>query len=159
MYFEVNSTNPVVKAVIAGTAPQPAKLAAARGMLPLPQNDLLEILVALATGSDAELAETARQTLSAQDDSALKTAVGSSEIAPRVLDFFVDFDDLPVEIHETILQNPKTPDHSIVKFGGIQDVISTPSHCSSGTIARCFSASQLRQCRRPAVQGQGQAGC
>ena len=40
MYFEVNSTNPVVKAVIAGTAPQPAKLAAARGMLPLPQNDL-----------------------------------------------------------------------------------------------------------------------
>jgi len=116
MYFEVNSTNPVVKAIVAGTAPQPAKLAAARGMLPLPQNDLLEILVALATGSDAELAETARQTLSAQDDSALKSAVGSSEVAPRVLDFFVDFDDLPIEIHETILQNPRTPEHSIVKF-------------------------------------------
>ncbi len=130
MYFEVNSTNPVVKAVIAGTAPQPAKLAAARGMLPLAQNDLLEILVALATGNDAELAETARQTLSAQDNSALKSAVGSSEVAPRVLDFFVDFDDLPVEIHETILQNPRTPEHSIVKFarkttnGGLLELVS-----------------------------------
>jgi len=130
MYFEVNSTNPVVKAVVAGTAPQPAKLAAARGMLPLPQNDLLEILVALATGNDAELAETARQTLSAQDDLALKDAVGSNEIAPRVLDFFVDFDDLPVEIHETILQNPRTPEHSVVKFarkttnGGLLELVS-----------------------------------
>ncbi len=116
MNFEVNSTNPVVKAVISGTAPSPAKLAAARGMLPLPQNDLLEILVALAAGSDAELAGIARETLSAQDDSALKEAVGSNEIAPRVLDFFVDYGDLPVEIHEAILQNPKTPEQTIVKF-------------------------------------------
>ena len=38
-----------MKAIITGTAPQPARLAAARGLLPLPQNDLLEILVALTT--------------------------------------------------------------------------------------------------------------
>src|SRR5215207_6289957 len=116
MNFEVNSTNPVVIAVIAGTAPPPAKLAAARGMLPLAQNDLLEILVALANGADTELAETARQTLSAQDNSMLKEAVASSEVAPRVLDFFVDYAELPVEIHEAILQNPKTPEQTIVKF-------------------------------------------
>jgi hypothetical protein len=116
MNFEVNSTNPVVQAVIAGTAPPPAKFAAARGMLPLAQNDLLEILVALAEGSDAELAETARQTLSAQDDSALREAVESSEAAPRVLDFFANFDNLPVEIHEAILQNPKTPEQTILQF-------------------------------------------
>jgi hypothetical protein len=116
MNFEVNSTNPVVQAVIAGTAPPPAKFAAARGILPLPQNDLLEILVALAAGGDVELAQIARETLSAQEDSAIKTAVGSSEVAPRVLDFFADYENLPVEIHEMILQNPKTPEQSIVKF-------------------------------------------
>ena len=45
MSSEIASSNPVVKAVIEGTAPRPAQLAAARGSLPLPQTDLLEILV------------------------------------------------------------------------------------------------------------------
>ena len=116
MIFEVNSTNPVVKAVIAGTAPPPAKLAAARGMLPLSQNDLLEILVALASGDDADLAGIARETLATQDDAMLKQVVASDEVAPRVLDFFADYENLPVEIQEALLQNPKTPEQSIVKF-------------------------------------------
>ena len=45
MSFEIESTNPVVKAVVEGTAPRPAQIAAARGILPLPTNDLLEILI------------------------------------------------------------------------------------------------------------------
>lgn len=142
MNFEVNSTNPVVKAVIAGTAPQPAKLAAARGMLPLTQNDLLEILVALAAGSDAELAETARQTLSSQENAALRQAVASSEIAPRVLDFFVDFGNLPVEIHEAILQNPKTPEQSIVKFA---------RKTTKGELLELISFNQQRLIQTPAI--------
>jgi hypothetical protein len=116
MNFEVNSTNPVVKAVITGTAPPPAKLAAARGMLPLPQNDLLEVLVALATGDDPELAESARKTLSSQDREILQTAIGSGEIAPRVLDFFAGAENLPNEISEAIIQNPRTPEESIIKL-------------------------------------------
>ncbi len=116
MNFEVNSTNPVVKAIITGTAPHPAKLAAARGMLPLAQNDLLEILVALASGTDAELAESARQTILSQETPALKDAVGSNEIAPQVLDFFADYENLPNEICEAIVQNTRTPEESIVKL-------------------------------------------
>ena len=45
MSSEITSSNPVVKAVIDGSAPRPARLAASRGILPLPQTDLLEILV------------------------------------------------------------------------------------------------------------------
>ena len=142
MNFEVNSTNPVVKAVIAGTAPHPAKLAAARGMLPLAQHDLLEILVVLAAGADAELAGVARQTLSAQDNSALKDAVASSEVAPRVLDFFVDFHNLPDEIHEAILQNPKTPEQSIVKFA---------RQTNKGDLLELISFNQQRLIQNPAI--------
>ncbi len=142
MNFEVNSTNPVVKAVITGTAPPPAKLAAARGMLPLPQNDLLEILVALAAGSDSELARIARETLSAQDDSAIKQAVGSNEIAPRVLDFFVDFENLPAEIYETILQNPKTPEQTIVKFA---------RKTTKGDLLELISFNEQRLIQNPAI--------
>jgi len=116
MNFDVHSTNPVVKAVISGTAPQPARNAAARGMLPLPQNDLLEILVALAVGTDKELADNARNTLHSQEKSVLQNAMHSTEIAPRVLDFFAGADNLPVELCEAIVQNPATPEESIVKL-------------------------------------------
>jgi hypothetical protein len=76
---EVNSTNPVVKAIVAGTAPRPAQLAAARGILPLPQTDLLEILVALAGGADTELAENARNTLVSRDASELAAIVNQTK--------------------------------------------------------------------------------
>ena len=116
MNFEVNSTNPVVKAIIGGTAPQPVKMAAARGMLPLAQNDLLEILVALADNPDAALADNARQTISSQISTSLKDVIQSREVAPRVLDFFSDYEDLPNEICEAIVQNARTPEQSIVKL-------------------------------------------
>ena len=67
MDLEIDSANPAVKAIITGTAPRPAQLAAARGILPLPQNDLLEVLVALTKSDDAELAQNAQSTLAAQD--------------------------------------------------------------------------------------------
>lgn len=142
MNFEVNSTNPVVKAVIMGTAPQPAKLAAARGMLPLPQNDLLEILVALATGTDAELAESARQTISSQETAALQSAVQSSEVAPRVLDFFADSDNMPKGIYEAILQNPLTPEESFVKFA---------RKTTDGELLELISFNQQRLIGTPAI--------
>ena len=115
MNVEVNSTNPVVKAIVSGTAPQPARLAAARGMLPLPQSDLLEILVALSSENDAELAETASRTLLSQDKVELENAVKSDEIAPQVLAYFAGQDNPPRPIHEAILMNPKTPTDSIIK--------------------------------------------
>ncbi|MGI8787215.1 MAG: hypothetical protein ACR2HG_05580 [Pyrinomonadaceae bacterium] len=116
MNVEINSTNPVVKAIISGTAPRPAQLAAARGVLPLPQTDLLEILVALAEQTDAELAENARQTLAAQDQNELENIFKSDESAPQVLAYFAGQDNQPKLIHEAILANPKTPTASIINF-------------------------------------------
>ncbi len=116
MNFEINSTNPVVKAVISGTAPPPARLAAARGMLPLPQTDLLEILVALAAQDNAELAETAGKTLAAQNPDELETVFKSDEIAAPVLSYFVEKHDESRAVYEAILSNPKTPAASIVNF-------------------------------------------
>ncbi len=116
MNFEVNSLNPVVKAIVGGTAPRPAQLAAARGILPLPQSDLLEVLVALSQSVDAELAESAAKTLAAQDQNELGNTIKSSEIAPPVLAYFAGRENMPSEIHETILANPKTPSAAIIQF-------------------------------------------
>ena len=116
MSFEITSTNPIVKAVISGTAPRPAQLAAARGILPLPQGDLLEILVALSSGSDAELAQTAQATLDSQDQGALQNLFAAQETAPQVLDFFSRRDNLPKETYEAILTNPNTPSSAVTNF-------------------------------------------
>ncbi len=116
MSFEIYSSNPAVKAVISGAAPRPAQIAAARGILPLSQPDLLEILVALAQGNDAELSQTAQNTLAGQDRTELGKIVRSSEISPAILSFFAETEDLPKEIHEGILGNPKTPTAAVAKF-------------------------------------------
>jgi len=57
MSANITSTNPVVQAIISGRAPQAARMAAARGLLPLPQADLLEALVALSASEEAFLRE------------------------------------------------------------------------------------------------------
>ena len=116
MSDEITSVNPVVKAIIAGTAPRPAQVAAARGMLPLPQSDLFEVLAALAHQTDAELAETAQKTLASQDRDELEIFLKSDEAAPTVLAYFAAQDDQPKPIHEAVLSNPKTPAAAIIKF-------------------------------------------
>ena len=116
MSDEINSVNPVVRAIIAGTAPRPAQIAAARGMLPLPQGDLLEILAALVHRNDAELAKTARETLASQSRDELEIFLGSNEAAPSVLTYFAAQGDQPKQIHEAILSNPKTPSAAVVKL-------------------------------------------
>jgi hypothetical protein len=116
MSAEIVSTNPAVRAVIEGKAPRPAQLAAARGALPLPPNDQLEILVAFASGADAELAENAKKSLLSQDGPTLEAALRSSEVAPAVLAHFATRDEFPLSIHEAIVTNTRTPHEALVQF-------------------------------------------
>ena len=112
----IESSNPVVKAIVEGTAPRPAIVAAARGALPLPQSDLLEVLVAFARSEDPELSEHAKQTIAGQDTSALEASMRSVETASTVLDYFADLSHLPASIHEAIVTNVKTPAATYVRF-------------------------------------------
>ena len=116
MSSSITSNNPVVKAVIEGTAPRPAQLAASRGILPLPQTDLLEILVTFSEGEDAELKENSLLTLQSQQTDALEATIRSGAVAPRVLAHFADQASLPASVYEAILINPKTPPSAIAGF-------------------------------------------
>lgn len=118
MSSDIVSSNPVVKAILEGTAPRPAQLAAARGSLPLPQSDLLEILVSFFDGSDNELKDAAAESLKSQPPEALESTIKSGEVAPRVLAHLSKRADLPRSIHEAILLDPKTPPEAIADFAG-----------------------------------------
>ncbi len=116
MNIEIRSTNTVVKAIAEGTAPKSAQLAAARGILPLPQMDLVEALVILAQNEDKELSATAENTLKSQDEDQLKTVISSGETAPHVLDYFAASGNFSQEISEAVIANPNTPNTSIINF-------------------------------------------
>jgi hypothetical protein len=115
---EITSTNPVVQAIISGSAPQPARLAAARGMLPLPQNDLLEVLVALTTSDDAQIAAAATETLKAETPDDLLVAASGQDTAPSVLAYLATQADGKPEVYEATILNARTPDEALVKLAG-----------------------------------------
>ncbi|HKP82270.1 MAG TPA: hypothetical protein VJT69_09635, partial [Pyrinomonadaceae bacterium] len=108
MTAEITSTNPVVQAIISGKAPQPARLAAARGMLPLPQNDLLEVLVALTTSDDTQIASAATETLKAENAEDLMVAATGQDTAPNVLAYLATQADGTQEIYEATILNTHT---------------------------------------------------
>lgn len=116
MSFVIESENPVVKAVIDGSAPRPARLAAARGILPLPHQDLLEVLVAFAQSDDTELSSHARQTIRAQDPEILNGLVRSADVPVPILNYLATVGELPRKIHESIISNSRTPAATVVKF-------------------------------------------
>ena len=142
MSSPIVSTNPVVKAVLEGTAPRAAQLAASRGLLPLPQTDLLEILVAFFDGSDTELRDNALSSLKSQDGAALETTIRSAEVAPPVLAYFARQFDLPVSTQEAIITNAKTPPEAIAAFAA-----KTPT----GSLLELLSFNQQLLIQNPSI--------
>lgn len=139
---EVNSENSVVLAIADGSAPRPAQVAASKGMLPLPQLDLLEALVILANGADGELVANAKKTLFEQDAKQLKDLVSKEEIAPMVLDYFARQDSLSQEIYEAVIANPLTPNSSIVEFA---------RNTSNGDLLEVLSLNQQLLIKTPEI--------
>src|SRR5262245_36764252 len=107
------STNPVVQSIISGNVPPTARLAAARGLLPLPQADLLEALVHLSADNDAAIAKAAQETLSAQLPSDLLHVAQAKETAPAVLGYLAARKDAGPDIQEAVAENHNTPDEAI----------------------------------------------
>lgn len=142
MTQEIIFTNPVVQAVVSGTAPRPARLAAASGLLPLAQSDLLEVLVALRQGDDAEIAEAAQSTLDSQSAEDLLIAAKSEATSAAVLGFVATATRVSREIHEAAALNTRTPDEAIALLAGAT---------TDGSILELIAINQQRLVRAPAI--------
>ena len=142
MDFEVVSTNPVVKAVVEGSAPRTAQLAASRGLLPLPQADLLELLVGLSESADPEIRTNAAETLRSQQAADIDGAVRSNETAPSVLQYFARQPELPASVHEAVLVNTNTPAAAIASFA---------TRTTNGSLLELISFNQQLLIRHPAI--------
>jgi hypothetical protein len=136
------SNNPVVQAVVSGAAPPQARMAAARGMLPVAQDVLLEILVALRADADAEVARAAEETLAGQDPASLAGVASSQETAPSVLSYLASRPELAREVQESVVTNASTPDEAVAVLAR-----STPL----GAVLDLVSVNQQRLIRAPAI--------
>lgn len=142
MSSQIESANPVVAALIGGTAPRPAQVAASRGMLPLPQSDLLEVLVAFAGNGDAELAENSKRSLAAQEADVLRSVLGSDTAPASVLTYFAEEANASREVHECVIRNPRTPPGQLVKLA---------RNAAHGELLEIISLNQQLLIQTPAI--------
>ena len=142
MSANFTSTHPIVQAILSGKAPLPARMAAARGLLPLPQADLLEALVALRESEDAEVASAANATLESQEREALLEIAKEKATAPAVLGYLAISQSSGREIQEAVTLNASTPDESIVLLA---------SRTTEGSLLELIAINQQRLIRAPQI--------
>ena len=142
MTVELTSKNPVLQAVVSGSAPPQARMAAARGLLPLAQEELLELLVALRADADADVAHAADETLSAQETSVLSAAASAAETPPPVLAYLATRADLGRAAQESVALNASTPDEAIVELARAT---------AEGAVLEVISINQQRLIRAPRI--------
>jgi hypothetical protein len=123
------------------TTPGPAKLMAARGMLPLANpRDLVTVLYMLAHEPAPALAAAAKDTLAGLPADVLKSTLGG-DLDPRVLDFCGDAFLRRDDILGALLRNPATDDETLERLA---------SKCSE-TIADQIAGNEVRMLRRPKI--------
>jgi hypothetical protein len=142
MSANVTSSNPIVRAIIAGTAPPQARLAAARGLLPLPQEDLLEVLVALSASDDGQIAQAAQATLEEQQPETLLSVAAGSETPPGVLGYLARRTNAGRSLHEAVALNARTGDDAIAALA---------AHTGDAPVLELIAINQQRLIRAPAI--------
>ncbi len=139
----IESANPVVTSLLTGTAPRPAQLAAARGALPLPQNDMFEVLAGFAGSEDKELSGEAANTFRQIDQRLLETCVRSEDAPANVLLYVAGHHDgFKYEVYEGLLVNPKTPAAAVENLA---------KHTSSSELLDLISLNQQLLIQSPSI--------
>jgi len=131
-----------VQSIVSGTAPQAARLAAARGLLPLPQSDLLEVLVALSSSDDSELSDAACETLQAESSEDLLYAAKAEDTAPSVLAYLATVKGGARELYEASILNNKTPDNALARLA---------ASATDGSLLELIAVNQQRLVRFPDI--------
>src|SRR5438128_6665668 len=142
MSAQTTSTNPVVQSIISGNAPPSARMAAGRGLLPLPQADLLEVLVHLSADNDPVIARVAQATLESQQPEDLLSVAKSESAAPAVLGYLASRPDANRDIHEAVVGNGNTPDEAIALLARA---------ATDGSLLELLTLNQQRLIRAPEI--------
>ena len=115
---------------------------AARGLLPLAQAELLEVLIVLRADPEQEIAAAARETLDAQEPESFAGVAGADETPPGVLDYLAREARASRAVHEAVVLNHSTPDEAVAALAGAT---------ADGTLLELITINQQRLIRAPAI--------
>ena len=107
------STNPIIDSIASGSAPRVAKLAAARGMLPLGAEDMIEALRLLTTDVDDEVRSAATSTLKSYDMGRLRPVVENPNAPASVVSFLATWKWLPRDLYQPLIFHENMPDEAL----------------------------------------------
>ena len=110
--------NPLIEAIKDGSAPRPARMAAAKGMLPLANEEMLEALVVLVKDEAGDIREAAVQTMDGLDPGLFAAMATDEKAPPEILGFLVLWQRAAREMVEAAIFNPSTPDEALVHLAG-----------------------------------------
>ena len=111
-------------------------------MLPLQQSDLLEVLVALTSSDNAEIAAAAKETLKSEAPEDLLIAAAAEDTAPNVLAYLATQPDGDQKLYEATILNTRTPDQALATLAA------TTTHSS---LLELLTVNQQRLVRCPEI--------
>lgn len=135
-------SNPVINSLKSGNAPKPARLAAARGMLPLAPEDMLMALVLLSQDQEDDVRAAAQESLNGMDKKTILPIAQQPQTPVEILSFLATWERCPPEVTEQVILNKSTPDEAIAA------VAAKPI---SGSLLEAITINQQRLIRHPAI--------
>jgi hypothetical protein len=117
-------------------------MAAARGLLPLAQTELLEALVVLRSDSDQAIAQAAQSTLNSQTPQDLLNVVRAPDATPTVLGYLAAQTNFARDLYEAVTTHANTPDTAIVSLA---------SATADGSLLELITLNQQRLIRAPEI--------
>lgn len=111
-------------------------------MLPLQQSDLLEVLVALTSSDDDQIAAAANETLKGESSEDLLVAASAADTAPSVLAYLATQSDGKSDVYEAAILNARTPDQALVKLA---------ANTSQASLLELITINQQRLVRCPEI--------
>lgn len=135
-------SHPVIQAIRSGAVPKPAKLAAARALLPLAPEESLEALVLLSQDEDAEVRDAAVKSLGSFDKAQMQAAAANKETSPDVLTHLCAWRSGAREFYEALVLNLKTPGEGVAKLAGWH---------RDGSLLELITINQQRLIDHPAI--------
>ena len=102
----------LLKSLLNGTAPKNQRILAARGLVPLPPSEMLQLLVILLKDVDQDVAAHAAQTLDIWIDDEILMQLRARDCSTCVLEHFAS-ESTSQSILEAVILNPATPGKAI----------------------------------------------
>jgi len=134
-------SHPLVERILSGEVPQPVKLAAARGALPLSREDFLELWVHLRNDADPEVRLASKESLAEVTEEEWITLLPDHPFPAPVLDFSV----------RVLGKNPKILDAALRNRGVSDDTLAWLAQTSSGEVLDRILDNQVRLITSPAI--------